>query len=74
MIKNLQIPSLSWSDATGDIARRALAIAAEMDAELQAAAAGDETSKAVATQLLMTKQEDPQSAYGLTRPQDEEGN
>ena len=57
----------------GDIARRSLAKAAEKHAELQAAAAGDEASKAVATQLLTKKRENPHIAYGYTLPQDEGG-
>ena len=47
--------------------------AAEKHAEVQAAAAGDEASKAGLTQLLGEKQKDPQIAYGYTRPQEAGG-
>ena len=51
MTKNFEV--LPGNDAIGDSARRSLAKAAERRAELEAAGAGYEGSKAVATQLFM---------------------
>ena len=51
----------------GEIGRHSLTKAAERHAESRAAAAGDEASKAVTTELLIKKQKDPQIGSGRRR-------
>ena len=58
----------------GEIARRVLAKAAELNAELEAAASGDEASREAAGQtMLRKKQGAAQINYAYTLPQDEGG-
>ena len=53
----------------GEIARRSLAKAAQLNAELKAAASGDEASKEVAIQMLRSKAGTAQISYAHTLPQ-----
>ena len=57
----------------GEIARRSLAKAAQLNAELKAAASGDEASKEVAIQMLRRKAGTAQISYAYTLPQIEGG-
>ena len=57
----------------GEIARRSLAKAAQLNAELKAAASGDEASKEVAIQMLRKKAGTEQISYAYTLPQNEGG-
>ena len=57
----------------GEIARRSLAKAAQLNAELKAAASGDEASKNVAIQMLREKAGTEQISFAYTLPQNEGG-
>ena len=57
----------------GEIARRSLAKAAQLNAELKAAASGDEASKEVAIQMLRKKAGTEQISCAYTLPQNEGG-
>ena len=57
----------------GEIARRSLAEAAQLNAELKAAASGDEASKNVAIQMLRKKAGTEQISFAYTLPQNEGG-
>ena len=57
----------------GEIARRSLAKAAQANAELKAAAAGDEKAREAAIQMLRRKAGSGQVSYDYTLPQDEGG-
>ena len=54
----------------GEIARRVLAKAAELNAEVKAAAAGDGASREAAIQTLRRKQGAAQITYAYALPQD----
>ena len=57
----------------GEIARRSLAKAAQLNEELKAAAGGDEASKEMAIQMLRKKAGTEQISYAYTLPQNEGG-
>ena len=57
----------------GDVARRSLAKAAELNTELKAAASGDEASREAAIQTLRRKRRAAQINYPYCFPQDEGG-
>ena len=57
----------------GEIARRSLAKAAQLNAELKAAASGDEASREVAIQMMRRKAGEAQISYAYTLPQNEGG-
>ena len=57
----------------GEIARRSLAKAAQLNAELKAAASGDEASREAAIQMLRKKAGTAQTSYAYTLPQNEGG-
>ena len=57
----------------GEIARRSLAKAAQLNEELKAAAGGDEASKEMAIQMLRKKAGTEQINYAYTLPQNEGG-
>ena len=57
----------------GEIARRSLAKAPQLNAELKAAASGDEASREAAIQMLRRKQGTAQITYTYALPQNECG-
>ena len=68
-----QFETTTVTSMLGEIARRSLATAAQLNAELKAAASGDEASREVAIQMLRKKAGTAKTSYAYSLPQNEGG-